>query len=202
MWAIWNGSHLTERRTGYQNMCGLMYFCVRIWKREAFLKCTLHANFASTCTHFPDWDEHARTALPDTKMITSMSSTNPRSFRRFWESRVWSGIPPMDTLMIISHERLGDEIVRKNSSACIDIDVDYSFGIPGRIFLAKSAIRKRNPWSNTAKNSFLRFLCRGSEPRRNRKTSADRASDALQNLLDQFVPESGRELLFREKGSL
>ena len=38
-------------------------------------------------------------------------------------------------------------------------------------------------------NTFFRFFSHGSKPRRDPKTSADRASDALQNLVDQFVHE-------------
>ena len=52
------------------------------------------------------------------------------------------------------------------------------------------------------RNSFFRFFSHGSKPRRDPKTSADRASDALQNLVGQFVHELGRGFLLSEKGCL
>ena len=94
MWAIWNTSHVTERKTDYQNICDSIYLCLGIREREAFLQCTFHGKFRIILYSFTDRDERIRMTLSASKMISSMSSANPESFRRVWESRVWSGTLP------------------------------------------------------------------------------------------------------------
>ena len=56
--------------------------------------------------------------------------------------------------------------------------------------------------SKTAKKHFFSVSLSRIKTGRNRKTSADRVSNGLQNVVDQFVAESGREFLLRERGSL
>ena len=73
----------------------------------------------------------------------------------------------------------------------------FSHGCPDQILDQKARFMIK-----PGQSTFFQFLPRGSKARRHPKISEGESSNALQTVLDQFVPKSGRGFLFREKGSL